>query len=75
MALYKICPHCGAYLDHGEQCDCDPCEERQGKPLEYPAGNKRKREEKEHDYIRKEITYGGVRADRSTGQGDQGIPF
>ncbi len=22
MPMYKICPHCGAHLDHGERCDC-----------------------------------------------------
>ena len=22
MALYRICPDCGAHLDPGEQCDC-----------------------------------------------------
>lgn len=22
MAYYRICPHCGAALDPGEQCDC-----------------------------------------------------
>lgn len=22
MAIYKICPHCGAHLDPGETCDC-----------------------------------------------------
>ncbi len=20
---WKLCPHCGAHLDHGERCDCD----------------------------------------------------
>jgi len=39
MALYKICPHCGAYLDLGEQCDCDPYEERQA---EAPEKGRRK---------------------------------
>ena len=23
MAYYKTCPHCGAALDPGEQCDCE----------------------------------------------------
>ena len=22
MAMYRICPECGAHLDPGEQCDC-----------------------------------------------------
>lgn len=22
MSIYKICPHCGAHLDHGELCGC-----------------------------------------------------
>lgn len=22
MPYYRICPHCHAYLDFGEQCDC-----------------------------------------------------
>ncbi len=22
MSYYKVCPHCGAHLDPGEQCDC-----------------------------------------------------
>ena len=22
MAQYRICPRCGAHLDHGERCDC-----------------------------------------------------
>lgn len=24
MSFYKTCPHCGANLDSGEQCDCIP---------------------------------------------------
>ena len=20
---YRVCPHCGAHLDHGEHCDCE----------------------------------------------------
>ena len=24
MSYYKTCPHCGANLDSGEQCDCIP---------------------------------------------------
>ena len=24
MSFYKTCPHCGAHLDSGEQCDCIP---------------------------------------------------
>lgn len=24
MSYYKTCPHCGAHLDSGEQCDCIP---------------------------------------------------
>lgn len=23
--IYKVCPNCGAHLDHGEKCDCE-CE-------------------------------------------------
>ncbi len=52
--------------------NCDPYEERQAETLEYPAGNKRKREEKEHDFIRKE-NIDAVRANRSASQGNQGI--
>lgn len=22
MAYFKECPYCGAYLDHGEECEC-----------------------------------------------------
>ena len=24
MSYYRVCPHCGANLDSGEQCDCIP---------------------------------------------------
>ena len=24
MSYYRTCPHCGAHLDSGEQCDCIP---------------------------------------------------
>ena len=24
MSYYRVCPHCGAHLDSGEQCDCIP---------------------------------------------------
>ena len=27
MAVYKVCPYCGAHLDPGERCDC---KEQQG---------------------------------------------
>ena len=23
MSYYNICPHCGAFLDPGERCDCE----------------------------------------------------
>lgn len=26
---YKICPKCGAHLDHGEPCDCEDRTERE----------------------------------------------
>lgn len=29
MAQYRICPHCGAYLDPGEPCDCQDDTERE----------------------------------------------
>ena len=28
MSYYKTCPHCGANLDPGEQCDCLEVEAR-----------------------------------------------
>ncbi len=26
---YKVCPKCGAHLDHGEPCDCEDRAERE----------------------------------------------
>ena len=23
MSYFNVCPHCGAFLDPGEHCDCD----------------------------------------------------
>ena len=28
MAIYKVCPKCGAHLDPGEQCSCESMEEK-----------------------------------------------
>lgn len=43
MPRYKICPHCQAHLDPGEQCDCDeqecidtPRRQVAKKPTIYP---------------------------------------
>lgn len=30
MAKYDVCPMCGAYLDHGEVCDCNKEETQEG---------------------------------------------
>lgn len=35
MALYITCPYCGSHLDYGEQCDCNPYEQRQAEPEEH----------------------------------------
>ena len=36
MSYYRVCPRCGAHLDHGELCDC-----RQDRPREVrPGGQK-----------------------------------
>ena len=32
MGFYKECPHCGAKLDPGEQCDCRGEKERTALP-------------------------------------------
>ena len=43
MSLYRPCPHCGANLDPGENCDCGgaadavPCHNRRSDPA-YPLG-------------------------------------
>lgn len=26
---YRVCPKCGAHLDHGESCDCEDRVERE----------------------------------------------
>lgn len=31
---YRVCPDCGAHLDHGEHCDC---KDRQREPEPDPA--------------------------------------
>ena len=28
MAIYKVCPKCGAHLDPGDQCSCESLEEK-----------------------------------------------
>ena len=28
MAVYKVCPYCGAHLDPGERCDCKEQQEK-----------------------------------------------
>ena len=27
---YRVCPHCGAHLDHGEHCDCEKKQTAEG---------------------------------------------
>ena len=43
MPQYRICPHCRAHLDPGDQCDCDeqecidqPRRQMAYKPTVYP---------------------------------------
>ena len=34
---YRICPYCGAHLDHGERCDCQEAHKTQRESDEKPA--------------------------------------
>lgn len=36
---YKLCPYCGAHLDHGERCDCQDKREDASDAAETPSKN------------------------------------
>ena len=56
MGQYKVCPKCGAHLDHGETCNCkgatgfNRASKQIRKPIDESADFRRKQEARLLDY-------------------------